>query len=174
MQPTLFADADPNARDLFASGYCADSYFTFDVTSDGFSPTVYARYGERIITESFELDRDVEASTDELELDHLACRYFRLYPGTDCSQLEVKVHLPEDPDGALPLKAELIGVTRFLARGETAVAAATTEGSGTALALRLDGFCADTLGHAILVVTNCSYGEKARDGVAFSVSALAS
>ena len=46
-----FSSSNPEIRDIFASGYCMDSYFLIDPRSPGFAPEVYERFREGAISE---------------------------------------------------------------------------------------------------------------------------
>ena len=76
-------------RSSFFSDYAMDSYFLWEPASCGFAPDVYSRYGDRAVEESFVLRPGDDPKVVQGTLDHLACRYYRIYlvegvTGLDC------------------------------------------------------------------------------------------
>lgn len=156
-----FVSTDPDERDLFASGYCLDSWFLNDPTSSAYAPDLYARYGERAITESFVLRSGAKVGTNDKPaeqdtLNHLACRYYRFYLEGGVEQLSVELH-SSDESGKSPLKAELAVVTKENQRGQAIPLrpASNNTGGKTLLTTRVKRINPDELDHFILVVTNC-------------------
>ncbi|MGA2185908.1 MAG: DUF6055 domain-containing protein [Bryobacteraceae bacterium] len=74
----------------FFSDYAMDSYFLWDPASRGFAPDVYGRYGERAVQESFGL-RPSASLALQGTLDHLACRYYRIYLAEGVAGLECQL-----------------------------------------------------------------------------------
>jgi hypothetical protein len=129
--------ADASKPDLFASGYCMDSYFTWDAT--GFARDVHARHQERAVSDSFEL-KPGETRSASGHLWHLSCRYYRMRPAA----------------GATAVRVELKSAGPFI---KVEAAGATASGkSGNAIQLRLGQpktLVFDGLDHIVLVVSNC-------------------
>jgi hypothetical protein len=153
--------ADPDEQDLFASGYCLDSWFLNDPASLAYAPALYARYGERAITESFILcsgDRlETGAKTEAQDLlNHLACRYYRFYLEDEVKRLRIELQSPDEPEKS-PFKAELAVVTKENRRGQVIPLRPASNNTSrqtllTAYVKRAD---LNDLDHFILVVTNC-------------------
>jgi hypothetical protein len=157
--------------DVFASGYCLDSYFLNDPDSKAYEPEVFARFKERAITRTWRMKHKTkwpDGKTEHYSLPGLACRYFRFMPMKEVRRLVVRV-LP-GPGGAAggfcKLKAEVVfafarpgnsGHCRQRPDGfslrQTLV---TLVGSGE-LACEIPAFSTDACDHAVLVVTNCDY-----------------
>lgn len=153
--------ADPDERDLFASGYCLDSWFLNDPASLAYNPDLYARYGERSITESFVLRPDDQIMTsnkmgEQSEVSHLACRCYRFYIEGKVTQLCIDLSSPGEPE-KFPLKAELAFVTRENRRGQVLpLRPAPHHSNGeTLLTIQVENISLDEVDHFILVVTNC-------------------
>jgi hypothetical protein len=175
-----FISADPNDRDLFASGYCIDPYFVWDYASSSVAPDVFLRYGERAISESKLLSAD---SPEEItgELNHLACRYYRFFLKGDVTrvQLDFKV---ADPNNTTPFKAEVAVVTKDKRRiaGRYLYPVESETGVASHLSTVLDGFDLDDIDHLVLVVSNCgtrtlrqAMGKDNDDQKQFVITALA-
>lgn len=129
--------ADATKPDLFASGYCMDSYFTWHTT--GFARDVHARHRERAISDSFELKPGETRSATGV-LWHLSCRYYRIRPAGGATAVRVELK-----SAGLFIKVEAAGAT---ASGK----------SGNAIQLLLgqpEPLVFDGLDHIALVVTNC-------------------
>jgi hypothetical protein len=153
--------ADPDERDLFASGYCLDSWFLNDPTSLAYAPDLYMRYGERAITESFVLRPGEKVGTTDKPggqdvLSHLACRYYRFYLEDEVKQLSVELHSSDEP-GKSPLKVELAIVTKGNRRGQVIPLRLVSDKSNrkTLLTAQVKQIDSNELDHFILVVTNC-------------------
>lgn len=151
-----FSSPDPDIVDIFASGYCMDSYFPWQGEGTNFAPDVYARYGERAVTESFELQAgDQKTSTDSL--DHLSCRYYRFYVQEGVTTLQIQLQ-PLPPTQSTPLKAEIAIVTKARQRGCVQrlqlLSSPTAQCSGEMFTelLELD---IHNIDHLVLVVSNC-------------------
>jgi hypothetical protein len=152
-----FVSCDPNVKDIFASGYCMDSYFLWDHESDNLAPELFVRFGERAITESFVVRPGQQEMSSGERLDHLACRYYRIYFKGEVQSLQVRVQ-SEDPAGLTSLKAELAEVTAEMRRGVIEPLRPVLAPAGTApgsLAVELIRLDAEELDHLALVVTNC-------------------
>ncbi len=99
-----------NQKEGIFHDYCVDSYFA----QAGGRPTLFAEvhehYGGRAISESFDAARGgtIEFST---EVDPLACRFYRFYPGPGVTRMEAT--LDDDASG---VRASLAGVGAGLSR----------------------------------------------------------
>ncbi|HMG73132.1 MAG TPA: DUF6055 domain-containing protein [Pyrinomonadaceae bacterium] len=154
---------DPTVQDLFASGYCMDPYFLWDHESKGLATDVFARYGERAISESCVLRPGGKPWTVKREvLDHLACRYYRIYFKGNISQVTITLMM-RNVGTAGPLKAEAAIVTAERRRKDlrTLQPVPTPQpGQNHQLSTTLDNLVADDVDHLVLVVANCG---KRRD-----------
>jgi hypothetical protein len=174
--------ADPDERDLFASGYCLDSWFLNDPASPAYAPDLYIRYGERAITESFVLCPGNKVGTSDTSeeqdiLDHLACRYYRFYLEEGVRQLSVELHSP-DKLGESPLKAEIAVVTKEKRRGQVIPLRPVSDNLSreTLLSTCLKQIDQHQHDHFILVVTNCgarTFTPPHHDGKQFTIKAMA-
>lgn len=107
-----FSSVDPHVDDVFGAGYCVDAYFTRTVL-----PDVAVRYGDRAVSWSFELN----SPTTKLlpggdRLDHLACKYYRIFLTRPVSGWRVTVTeelTSGSNDGIAALKAYLVQVGPF-------------------------------------------------------------
>jgi Family of unknown function (DUF6055) len=148
---------DPKVKDLFASGYCMDPFFLWDHASAGLAPEVFARFGERAITDSLMLKAGAPAQMTGGVLDHLACRYYRFYLKGNVSKVWIAL-TPGNGAGPTKLKAEVAAVT-----GEGARTGVTplhpppepVEGEPFRLTAWLNVADPGEIDHLILVVTNC-------------------
>ncbi len=147
--------------------YCLDSYFLWDHNSAGFAPEVFARYGERSVTESFGL-----ASGHEIEvtgkLDHLACRYYRFYPDGEFHRLTVTLETPNPPglSEKVLLHGQIAVVTDERARGrvedlQLATASSKSKPNGQRSIAVLDAPSGQKIDHVVLVVSNV--GDRVAD-----------
>lgn len=175
---SVFSSPKPDTPDIFASGYCLDSYFLWDPESPGYAPEVYARYGERAVTESFVLQARSRASSSD-SLHHLSCRYYRLYIGSEVSTLEVRLS-SQMPNHRMPLKVELAVVTTEMKRGPVGVlrpADPVGPEEPVRLCARVNNLDANRIDHLVLVVTNCGlrsspggFNGEHDDGVAYELT----
>jgi hypothetical protein len=145
-----FLSAAPHISDVFASGYCLDSWFLNDPASAAYAPELYARYGERALSESFELQAGQSAETSDA-LDHLACRYYRFYLAGDVREIQLEI---TPAQAQAPLKAELVSVTKEQRRG-VVTPLCPPDPTRPVLAARLAQARTAAVDHFILVVTNC-------------------
>lgn len=147
----VFISSSPHVRDIFASGYCLDSWFLNDPESLFYSPELFERFGERALSESFELGPCDEASTEDT-LDHLACRYYRFYLSDGASTFHIELR-----SVPAPFKAELAVVIGERRRLVVPLRSAGGDESGveTALAADLDRIGEYKPDYLLLVVTNC-------------------
>jgi hypothetical protein len=160
--------ADPDVRDIFASGYCIDPYFLWEHASVSLAPDVYVRFGERAVSESLVLPSD-DGKTVEGVLDHLACRYYRFYLRAGVQAMTLTVEC-EDACGVTPLKAEVAVVTndrrRLLVKPLRGPADPPSEGDGRGrLTCELDNLNPETIDHIVLVVSNCGVCSSANTPV---------
>lgn len=183
LQPAqTLVSPNPNVQDIFASGYCMDPFFLWDHESAGLAPEVYARYGERALTDSLVLRPGVMGATGGV-LDHLACRYYRFYLRGSYSAVRVTLTPPAAAEGT-PLKAELAAVTPE-GRRKSVPPLRPPEvdkvGDPSTLSAELTGLQPEEVDHLILVVSNCGTRQNMQDGTAnhdddisFTVEAVAS
>ncbi len=158
-----FVSHRPDERDLFASGYCLDSYFLGDHSNDWFSPELCARFGERAVSESFIMHPGQQESSGGWQLDHLACRYFRITLKGAVESLRVEVQ-SEEGQVIAPLKAELAVVTDEMRQGKVQpLRPLPADGMGETTRLALELSAAeldyDKADHLVLVVSNCGTRE---------------
>jgi hypothetical protein len=151
-----FVDATPGSLDLFARGYCTDSYFPAEAQPGKHLRYVYERYGSRVPTSSHELTIDHRREQFVGEIDHLACRYHRLYVGfgEECS---VSVEAP-CADRGLLLKAHLAVVQSDGGQGHLVPlypVGEPTEACMVKLAATLTSGYYRNADHLVLVVSNC-------------------
>lgn len=153
--------ADPDERDLFASGYCLDSWFLNDPASPAYDPDLYARFGERTITESFALRPSQRVKTNEKweqrdSLSRLACRYYRFYLEGEATRLSVVLWVFDEPE--TPLKAELVEVTKEGRRGAVTFLRPDSNLSSelTLLSATVNQNDSSNFDYFLLVVTNCN------------------
>lgn len=171
---------NPNVRDLFASGYCMDPFFLWDHESAGLAPEIFARYGERAVTDSLVL-RPGQVGVTDGTLDHLACRYYRFYLKGEI--LRVKVALTPhgaEADGGTLLKAEVASVTSE-GRRVSVIPLRAHPGEPLCLSAELTRFEAADVEYLILVVSNCGTRRNLHDGTehhddgkSFAIEAIAS
>jgi hypothetical protein len=174
--------ADPDECDLFASGYCLDSWFLNDPASPAYAPALYERYGERALTESFVLFAGAKVGINENQtgqdtLDHLACRYYRFYLESGVKEFIVELHSSDEP-GKSPLKAELAFVTAENLRGQVLPLRPVHNSNNeeTLLTVQVKDINYNDFDHLILVVTNCGVGAISAHGddrKTFTITALA-
>jgi hypothetical protein len=147
--------ADPNVRDIFASGYCMDPFFIWNARGGGSLPVVLDRYGERAIAESLTL-RAGQRQQTESTLDHLACRYYRVYLNGGTTDLRLQL-MVEDPDHT-SLKAETVIVHQGRHRSGVVPlqpAPATAAGDAPCLTATIPRLNPSVIDHVLLVVSNC-------------------
>jgi hypothetical protein len=149
--------SDPHVQDLFASGYCMDPYFLWDHESAGLATDVFTRYGERAISESCSLRAGSSAWETEGFLDHLACRYYRIYPKGKIPQMTISL-MTHNGTTVKPLKAEVAIVTTERRRQESRslLPVATPQpAQNQLLSTTFDNLPVDEIDHLVLVVANC-------------------
>jgi hypothetical protein len=158
-----FASHHPDERDLFASGYCLDAYFLGNHNNDWCTPELRARFGERAVSESFIVRPGQQESSAGWQLDHLACRYFRIALKGEVEKLQVEVESEGDQTIA-PLKAELAVVTDEMRQGKVWAlrplpAGGAKETTRLSLELPVAELEYDKADHLVLVVSNCGTRE---------------
>lgn len=181
---TTFLSHDPDCRDWFASGYCLDSYFLSDHTCAALAPELYIRFGGRAITESFVLRPGEQKVSGLNRLNHLACRYFRIYLRDAVTVLRIQIRAMDGKPVA-PLKAELAAVNAELRRDALFAPLRPPHSDTTATARQLSTEVSQAefgaMDHLVLVITNC--GTRAAkvndriehdDGRQFEISVSAS
>ncbi|MBI1766717.1 MAG: hypothetical protein HYR56_35370 [Acidobacteria bacterium] len=152
----IFLSAKPDEHDLFASGYCLDSWFLADPASAAHAPELFARFGERAVSESFVLGTGEQAATGDT-LDHLACRYYRFYLNAGVRQLRLELETLEAGEQSW-LKAEVAMATNEKRCGlviPLRPATATNPITATLLSAQVTLLDLNDIDHLILVVTNC-------------------
>lgn len=154
-EPRILSSADPDIRDVFASGYCMDSYFMLDPANPGFAPEIHERFRERAIAESFELEKKVPKSSTNA-LDHLACRYYRIYLDRRVKEVHVTFKTPHRPDGHV-LKGEIVPVTFEMQMSTPTVTLRPTgiEDGMDVLSTTIGTLVPEKFDHLVLTVSNC-------------------
>jgi hypothetical protein len=152
-------DPDPTVQDLFASGYCMDPYFLWDHESAGLATDVFTRYGERAISESCGLREGSPMWSAKGYLDHLACRYYRVYPKGNLSQMTISM-ATHNGTAVKRLKAEVAIVTterrRKDPRPRPLLPVATPQpAQNELLSTTFHDLQVDEIDHLVLVVANC-------------------
>lgn len=155
-----FLSANPDDKDLFASGYCIDPYFIWDHGHPGVAPDVFLRYGERAISESCLLNSSEKVDIGG-DLDHLACRYYRFFLRSNVQSLEVVLD-PEESARNTPFKAEIVAITKERERKAHYLLRAPANGGDPShrLSVQLTDLDPDQLDHLVLVVSNCGTQSK--------------
>jgi hypothetical protein len=147
----VFASA--TCKDVFASGYCMDSYFLLDPSSGCFSPELFARFTGRAAAAAFRIQKGQQAKYKN-RLDHLACHYYPIRVDRTVSREEITL-TSELTVGTPVLKGEITTVTQDMRRGEVVALEPPSE-SGTANnTVRATVTVPSDLDHFVLVVTNC-------------------
>jgi hypothetical protein len=154
-KPLVFCDHQ--VPDVFASGFCFDSYFLHESGTFGHEPQVFNRFGRRAVTRTWPMRRGTlaaQGAEESYELPGLACRYFRFLPPSDTGRLEVRVRAR----GGHALKAELalarVGDEGCLRQTRTTARRETVAGDDV-LVCEQGSFSQRTCDHAVLIVTNC-------------------
>jgi hypothetical protein len=173
-----------DSPDIFAAGYCFDSYFLNEPGSFGYEPDVFRRFRERAVTRTWRMENSNEWPNGPHAmhaLAGLACRYFRFTPPRQSGRLEVRIS-PAPGQSIRNLKAELVlayklpsgdGHSRRDANGSVTRVTLVEQPSVTGeLVGAVDNFSM-ACNHAALVVTNCDMGLPLgiSPTVEFSVSA---
>lgn len=164
--------------DVFASGYCFESYFFNDPLSKAWEPEVFARFKERAVTRTWRMESPAEwpnGTQEKYSLPGLACRYFRFIPPPKEKELgfEVIVTGPSLQN----LKAELAlafaqsngGHSFHDAQGQVTRVQLQANGNGV-LAGKIQNFSNALCDHAVLVVTNCDIVGGPSVEIEFSVA----
>jgi Family of unknown function (DUF6055) len=146
--------------DVFASGYCMDSYFLQDPIAACHAKNVFQRHGGRAVSESFCLSADAATQTAEDGLDHLACRYYRFFLDGSITRLQVQL-LADSRQGETTLKAEMAIVTKQMQRGRVyklypSRPSVTAEGF-IHLSAEITEIVPGDIDHVVLVVSNCGF-----------------
>ncbi len=153
----------PDEKDLFASGYCLDSYFPLDKGNDGPAPELFTRFGGRSVTESFRLQAGSQGASEIYQLNHLSCRYFKIDLKGAIRRLQIGLQA-EEGQVIAPLKAEVAIVTEEAQKGEVAALRPSVKSSATPprlLSVELNHLDHENIDHLALVVSNC--GTRAED-----------
>lgn len=161
-----FCSNDPSQCDIFASGYCVDSYFLWEQTvngrqNPGYEPEVFKRFGERPVVEYQELQAS-PIITREQKLDHLACCYYRFELTKDLKRIGITVRIKS----GRCLKAELYPVLKNPRRRGQRLALSPQSGSLQAEARA--PLTPNEIEHLVLTVTNCGKTTD-DDGATFDV-----
>lgn len=152
----IFSSDNPGDADVIFSQYCVDSYFLWDTSSLGFLPDLYARYGERAITESFRVEPSKSPGSGTYRIDHLACRYFLLDMRDDVREVFVNVRTPS-PNGRSYLKPALVSVRADFSRGENWEFTHAVEPGLLQFSAVTRDLVPSEVDHLVLVVSNCGY-----------------
>jgi len=177
----ILSSADPDVTDIFGSGYCLEPYFLWHHRSPSLAPDVFARYGERAVSQSWEMYPGRDETTTGM-LDHLACRYYRYYVRSGVTRL--RVELQRQSVNPAPLKGEMVIIRKNLERSTTLPLRASDQAKLPAvptLSVELRDLDPDSIDHIVLVVSNCGLramtddeDEPHDDQQAFTLRATAS
>jgi hypothetical protein len=157
LQSAIFSSAEPNVPDVYFSRFCRDSYFPETFGSPGFAPELSQRHGPRALTESFDLPRS--GGPPSYSLDHLACRYFTLYPSLSSSTIVVKIQTPMHR-GQTFIKASVTTVDDWLRPIQHRWLAPSTADLTSPVALLDSGplsIASPRVDHVVVCVVNCAY-----------------
>lgn len=161
-----FISADPTVEDIFASGYCIDPYFMCDHTGVGLAPDLFFRFGERAISQTLVLDPITDSEIEVKDfLDHLSCRYYRIYLKNDVKQLSVRMSFNQ-PCVRRIFKAEIATVTKHKMRSSVTrlhEEIAQDPDGCCHLNATLTGLDAGKIDHLLLVVSNCGVRSSANN-----------
>jgi hypothetical protein len=151
-----FSSPNPDDDDVFASGYCMDSYFLKDACH---ARNVFERHGERAISASHQLSLG-ESPPSEDTLDHLACRYYRFFLERRIAKLQVRL-LTAGRESGTNLKAELAIVTKQMQRGSTYKLRSSIRPMAIEEPIELFAEISEIphgdIDHVVLVVSNCAF-----------------
>ena len=155
-----FSSHSPDDADVFASGYCMSSYFLQDAGNARHVRNLFQRHGERAVSETFCLSMGDPQSAED-SLNHLACRYYRFFPDSRITKLEVNL-LADGSRGPTTLKAELAVVTRDKQRGPVyklrPASSSASAGGSMRLSAEINQLAPGDIDHIVLVVSNCGFG----------------
>jgi hypothetical protein len=159
---TLAVSAIPGQADVFASGFCLDSYFELLQGASGAESEVARRFGQRAVTYSFRLSLQELDSTDfcddsdpqRFSLDHLSCRYYRFFPEALLKRIRIEIWMEND----VRLKAHVAEVRRNVPIRGIAI---PLERQGTKLVGEVGPIAPADVEHLVLLVVNCGlYGRR--------------
>lgn len=158
MKDLIFVSADLQIDDIFASGYCIDSYFLWDSNSKAHNPDIYRRFGPRTLTHRWQLD-NAPISSSIYELQSLACRYYRFdLPPEKICEFDVVIQL-KDEEPLHELKAFLVEVTAETKAKGAVTPLVAQSNTSTSLSVRLTQedktLNIEATDHYVLVVVNC-------------------
>ena len=159
----VFTSSDVTVADVFGARYCVDAYFLRDWAAD-----VYERFRGRAVAASLTCPHGETSRIESARVDHLACRYYRLYPTDAEGILTVTTKVIGQNQAMVELKTSLLEVLPNMTRGEKGSVAVDNDHS--TYTCQLPNFSTEALDHAVLVVANCSHLEKAEYSVDVSVS----
>lgn len=160
------------APDIFASGYCFDSYFLNDPKSKAYEPEVYGRFRERAVTRTWRMGMVKEwpdGKAEKYTLLGLACRYFRLIPPEETRRLLVRVLPPpgKTVESIKSFKAEIAFAfaqpgpdNGYCQQGPKGITVRQTLFGNGELTCEIPSFSTEACDHAVLVVTNCDYSRS--------------
>lgn len=157
MLPTghKFVSSDTAEQDVFSS-YCEDAYFLSDPESDCFEPELFRRYGERAVTESFDLGDGCRKQLTNA-VDHLACRYYRFYVKQNIEKIRAQLLIPSSTNST-PLKASMAVVTKQRKRGSREFFRPTENidfSEIVSLSAELSISNREELDHITVIISNC-------------------
>lgn len=124
-----FLSEEHTDRDIFGL-FCLDSYFLADPRSRCYDPKLRERFGERSITNSFLVHPNKPYGTTG-NLDHLACRYYKIVPQDGVREVRVRLEANHiSPSKKSPLRAQLAEVVGGAKRGKHTRLLPETNSSG--------------------------------------------
>lgn len=167
-----FSSNDPNDHDLFASGYCMDGYFLADPQSGCFMPEAHKRYGDRAVDESWCLGPG-ETQTTNSFLDHLSCKYYRLYPKAGTIRLELSL-LSQDSTSVHPLKVEIAIVHDRTTRGKVQRMKLAVGPEGSERLVGEVSLSPEAIDHLVVVVSNCGMKPDQNDNKEYTLQVCVS
>lgn len=154
----LFSSTDK--PDVFASGYCFDSYFLHQPETLGHEPEIHARYRERAISRTWLMAKGLVRA--RFSLDPLACRYFRFVPDGIDGELMITITTAERHT----FKAELALASRgkrHLVPGSKRTLDRTGFTDGETHTITISSISDADCDHVVLVVSNCSVAPSTPD-----------
>ena len=145
---------DPTLEQVLCD-FFASAYFSWDQQSWSFAPDLFARYGERNLTESFVLGQVGKSTKAVDRLNHLAVRYYRVFARADYHHLEVKVTTQARARRS-PLYAAVIAVSEKDWRpGLAQPLTAKANGDSVEMFGQISPKDPTGVDHFIVVVANC-------------------
>jgi len=162
-----FFCSDLTVSDIFSSGYAIDPYFLKDHAVE-----LFTRFGDRAVAESLWLP-DADGVKIKDHLDHLSCRYYRIFLRDSSADFTVNVDVG---DAARFLKAEAAVVTNNKSR---IMLDPVRPGNNGTISFNMSSLEISDIDHIVLVVSNCGTNRPVNgklvdhDGCEFSVTVKA-